>query len=211
MINQHKWWKSQYQFVLNLGWIVINALLFVHLFQVSRHLFQIVPMDATNAAIPEPLCGNLVLSGSSCCLLGCLSRPGHSSLRSQSSESGPMPVRCVAMVPAAGTSAPWCLSHGGAACPGLGSGRPLRPSGAAGSRALLSAIRVGGRVVGFKFVISSHWIITSRFVLESSARWPFVPTSSACQSADGSSASQPPLASVASFSRLRPVGSVRPG
>ena len=36
------------------------------------------------------------------------------------------------------------------------SGRPLRPSGAVGLRASLSATRVGGGVVGFKFEIASH-------------------------------------------------------
>ena len=51
------------------------------------------------------------------------------------------------------------------------SGRPLRPSGAAGLRARLSATRVGGGVAIFKFVVA---LVPSRFVLASSACWPSV-------------------------------------
>ena len=51
---------------------------------------------------------------------------------------------------------PVMLETWGRGLSGPRSGRPLRPSGAAGSRAHLSASRVNGGVFGFKFVLASR-------------------------------------------------------
>ena len=150
---------------------------------------------------------------SSCCRPGRLSRPRHSSVLSRSSESGPMAVRCVAMVRVAASRRPrdaWVVL----AMPVWGR---VRDSHCA--QAVLPcrgpACGVGGGVVSFKFVIASRSkLLCSRVFGQLALRSRvFGPSLSWRVRVFGPSGwrDQPPLASVASFPRLWPVGSAWSG